>query len=410
MTYFPRTQIEIANSPSADAFGRMRVSNTVTLFDSKQLYDSQELFWSTKIISGSSISHSALRASTTLTAVSSSGSYVFRQTKQRNFYQPGKSLLTFMTFIMGSGVANTVKRIGYFNGSDGIFLEQSGANVNFVVKSSVSGEEVANRVSQSNWNIDPFDGTGPSGFTFDATKAQILAIDFQWLGVGRVRLGFDFSGSIYYGHEFNHSNVSDAVYMSTPNLPLRCGVESFGAANSSSLEHICSSVLSEGGYEPLGSTRGIDRLSTVASSSNTAVILPVLSIRLNPSRIGTVVLPSDFSIISPSNDDFRWALYLNPSVGGTDLAVWTSISGSAVQYDINRNSTNALSGGVLIRSGYVPAGQGGAASNSVAEALKSGYVVGSDVDDNPDELILAVQNVNAGAYTYLGSMGWRELS
>jgi hypothetical protein len=204
MTYFPKTKIESGDTTSVDAFGRYRVSEPFTLFDSKQLYDSQELFWATKNVNGATISHSSSRASTTMTVTTSSGSRSIRQTRRRNFYQPGKSLLCLMTFGMDGCQDGVVKRIGYFDDTNGVFLEHSGTNVNFVIRSSVSGEVVENRVSQSNWNGDSLDGTGPSGFTLDLTKVQIFAMDFQWLGVGRVRVGFSMSGSIIAANEFNH--------------------------------------------------------------------------------------------------------------------------------------------------------------------------------------------------------------
>lgn len=407
MTYWPKTKIEAADSPSADAFGRIRTSSPVTLFDSKQLFDDQELFWATKIVSGSSSTHSSFRASTTLTAAAASGSLCVRQTKQRSFYQPGKSLQIFMTFVMGSSVAGIRKKLGYFDGSNGVYLEQSGSDINIVLTSTVTGVPVETRVSQSAWNLDKFDGQGPSGFTFDITKVQIFTTDYQWLGSGRVRTGFDISGSVFYVHEFNHSNKIDSVYMSTPNLPLRYEIESFGAASSSSLEHICTTVISEGGFEPKGTTRGADR--GVVPVSTSVGITPVLSIRLNPTYIGTIITPSDFSIISTANDDFRWGLYLNPTISGSDNVAWISLSGSAVQYDISRNGNNNLSSGTLLRSGYVPAGQGGAASNAVREAVNSSFFLGSDIDGNTDELVLAVENVDVGAKNYLGSLGWREL-
>lgn len=408
MTYFPRIKIEAADSPSVDAFGRLRTSPPVTLFDSKQLFNSQPLFWASKAINGATFTHLPDRASTALAVTSTSGSFCVRQTKQRNFYQPGKSLLTYATFVMGSGVDGIRKRLGYFNGSNGVFLEQSGSDINFVICSTVSGVPVETRVSQSSWNLDPFDGSGPSAFTLDPTQAQIFSCDFQWLGVGRVRLGFNISGSSFYGHEFNHANVLDSVYMSTPNLPVRYEIECFGASTGSNLEQICSSVISEGGFEPVGSTRGADRgVSVVSSSGN---FIPVIGIRLNPDFIGTVVLPSDFSLISTSNDDFRWAVLLNPTVSGGVGPSWTDITASAVQYDVSRDGDNAVVSGVLIRSGYVAAGQGGAASNSVSDALNSGFTLGADVDGNTDELVLAVENVDAGTKTYLGSLGWRELS
>jgi hypothetical protein len=198
--------------------------------------------------------------------------------------------------------------------------------------------------------------------------------------------------------------------MSTPNLPVRYEIENFGSSEVSTLEHICASVQSEGGVEPIGLTRAVDRTITPLSCSASADINPLISVRLNSNFQATVVYPNDFAVLNTSNADFRWALYLNPSVTGSDNASWTTVSGSSIEYDINRNSTNYLSGGVMIRSGYVPGGQNAKASNAFADALESGFFIGFDVDGNSDELVLAVQVLEDGVANFYGSFGWRELT
>jgi hypothetical protein len=52
-------------------------------------------------------------------------------------------------------------------------------------------------VPQTNWNIDKLDGTGISGITLDISKAQILWMDIEWLGLGTVRIGFVINGNLF---------------------------------------------------------------------------------------------------------------------------------------------------------------------------------------------------------------------
>jgi hypothetical protein len=81
-------------------------------------------------------------------------------------YQPGKSLLALMTFVMAPTQTNLRQRVGYFGANDGLYLEQNDTDVRFVLRKSTSGSvDDTEYVTQANWNVDKFDGTGPSGIT-----------------------------------------------------------------------------------------------------------------------------------------------------------------------------------------------------------------------------------------------------
>ena len=136
------------------------------------------------------------------------------------------------------------------------------------------------RISQSEWSDDTLDGFGKSGYAVDETKANIGIIDLEWLGVGRVRCGFVMDGRIIYTHEFNNANNIETVYMTRASLPVRYEVISDASATtSSSLVQICSTVISEGGYEPFGSIRSASNDITVRTVAATA-FLPLIAIRL----------------------------------------------------------------------------------------------------------------------------------
>lgn len=397
------------DSASIDAFARLRVSNPVTLFESKQIYDKQPLIWSDYTASGGAVTYSAGRASTMLTVNGTNGSTAIRQTKQRINYQPGKSLLLFMTFVMGASANQVRKRVGYFNENDGIYLEQTNAaptGLRFTIRSSVTGND---SVEQPNWNLDPLDGSGPSGIIIDITQSQIMIIDVEWLGVGRVRVGFVFNGIPVYAHEFLHANLIDSVYMSTPNLPIRYEITNTGAGSAEQLEQICSTAISEGGYSQLGILRTANRNTTPISITSANGLVPLVSIRLKSAYVGATILPIDFSIISAASTNYLWALILNPTVAGGDLASWTDLTNSAVQYDINRTTANSLSGGTVIKSGYI-VGQGNTVTAADAGDLSSLLVMSADINNTPDQLVLAVQRLGAGGgVDYYGSISWREM-
>jgi len=78
------------------------------------------------------------------------------------------------------------------------------------------------RVRQSQFNIDPLDGTGPSGFTLDPSKMQMFAIEYSWYGAGTViwmLRGQD--GQFNWAHRRPNNNLNNEAFMRSGNLPGR---------------------------------------------------------------------------------------------------------------------------------------------------------------------------------------------
>jgi hypothetical protein len=241
-----------AGTPAGDAFGRARVSNPLTLFDSSHRYQDNGL-WATATGVGSDATFDPNAGLVNLNVPTTSGAYVKRETKKVFSYQPGKSLLILTTFVMNPAKTNLRQRVGYFGSDNGLYLQLQNSTLSFVERSYVTGAATETVVNQSSWNIDKLDGTGPSGKTLDITKAQILWMDVEWLGLGTVRLGFVIDGVFVHCHSFHHANLITATYITTASLPLRYEIENLGTtAGASTLKQVCSTVISEGGYELRG--------------------------------------------------------------------------------------------------------------------------------------------------------------
>ena len=190
----------------SDAFGRLRTSSPLTLFDSSHRYRDNGL-WATSSGTGGTTTFDANAGLVTLNTTTASGSSIVRETTKCFSYQPGKSLLVMSTFVMNAPQTNLRQRVGYYGASNGMFLEQDGTTVAFVERSAVTGSVVDTKVAKASWNIDKMDGTGPSGYTLDLTKAQIFWMDIEWLGLGTVRLGFIINGQFVHCHSFHHANI-----------------------------------------------------------------------------------------------------------------------------------------------------------------------------------------------------------
>lgn len=85
------------------------------------------------------------------------------------------------------------------------------------------------KIPQSQWNIDRFDGQGPSGLNLDLSRMQMFYMDYSWYGAGHVRWGFrGLDGNVAYGNKFVNNNINYQAYMRSGNLPARYETNTFG--------------------------------------------------------------------------------------------------------------------------------------------------------------------------------------
>lgn len=403
--------IQFADSPSVDAFSRLRVAEPVTLFDSKQIHENQPLFWDDSETSGSgtSSSHSTNTASTTISVSANTAGKRVRRTFQRFNYQPGKSQLVIMTTQLASqdsSLSGITASVGYFDDNNGVFFSAEDGVIYAVVRSSTSGSPVDTKVAQADWNVDKFDGTGPSGITLDPTKTNILMFDMEWLGVGRVRFGFNVDGKNYICHESLNANVIPNVYMSTANLPLTYEIENDGTGAATSLQHICSTVISEGGRQAIGLVQSISNGTTEVTATNADTYYALKGVRIKSGHIGDTIVPENVQVAITSSGVFEWQLRFNPTVTGTFN--YSDVTNSGFQQATGAGAT--VTGGTIIAQGYgASAGTGGSAAGIAGGVLSNALLLGSAIDGTVDELVLCVASTSAGE-TFLGGMTLRQLS
>jgi hypothetical protein len=351
------TSIPISFPPTAlDAFGRQRVSQPYTLFDSQQRYAADNQF-DTSTVNGASTTFLADESSVQMSVAAVANSEAVRQSYRSMSYQPGKGLLLLATFAMNTPTANIRQRVGYFNTGNGVFFEANGTTLNMVMRSSsvpTPGTPSDIRsVPQSAWNGDKLDGTGPSGITLNPAKTQIFWCDFEWLGVGSVRTGFVINGQYIVCHTFNNANDLSSVYMTTAILPVRYEIKNLSSLTTASMKHICATVISEGGYEQYSPSHLARRTTKLTNIQLT--FKPIVSIRLASTALGAVVIPGRMQVIPIASQNYEVGLFFNASL--------TSPSWSAVSTDANvemDTSATAMSGGTLVQSDYVSSsGSGG---------------------------------------------------
>jgi hypothetical protein len=391
---------------NVDAFGRLRVSQPYTLFDSQNRYAADNQFDVSTTGTGTTTflpNEAAVKMEVTGAGVGS----VTRQSYRSFPYQPGKGLLVLATFVMDSSQSlNLTQRVGYYNDQNGVFFQRIDGVYSFVLRSYVTGSvSDARTVNQANWNGDKLDGTGASGFTLDPSKAQILWMDFEWLGVGSVRCGFIIDGQYIVCHTFNNANDITNVYMTTAILPVRYEIKTTTSAVAASMKAICCSVVSEGGFEQT-SVDHVARRTTVLGTIG-GTFLPVVSIRLASGRTGAVVLPNRVQVLPTTSQNYEVALVKNPTLTG---ASWTAVPTDAnVEFDV---AATATTGGSIVQTDYTTAsGSGGTTGLAAATGYNFDLQLGVSLAGTSDIYTVAIRTVS-GATTgdAVGSLSFYDLT
>ena len=196
--------------------------------------------------------------------------------------------------------------------------------------------------------------------------------------------------------------------MTTASLPLRLEIKNTGTTGSNStLKQVCSSVISEGGYELRGQQQAVGTPITTPYTLTTAgTYYPVVSLRLKSTRLDAIVILTAISLLAKGNDyDYNWQVIADASV---TTASWTDAgTNSAVEYTL---SGSAITGGRVLASGYLnSSNQGSPVVDILKEALFKFQLERNSLTSTPSTLTLAV-TCRTNTASVFGSMDWEEIS
>jgi hypothetical protein len=391
-----------------DAFGRIRTAQPLTLFDSSHRYRDNGL-WNTSTTSGGTAVFSPNEGLVNLNVTGTAGSEVLRETAKVFSYQPGKSLLVMNTFVMAPAQTNLRQRVGYFGTENGIYIQLRDNTLSFVERSLVTGVVTETVVDQASWNADTMDGNGPSGITLDISKAQILFMDIEWLGEGTVRIGFIIDGNFIVCHRFNHANLITSTYITTASLPLRYEILNASTATATTLKQVCSSVISEGGYELRGAQQAVGTpILTPRTFAAAGTYYPIVGLRLVPTKLDAIVILTAASILGLGNGkNYAWRVVQSATITG---GLWTPVGvDSAVAYNLTGTSA---AGGRVLAQGYVnSSNQGSPSINILKEALFATQLERNTFTGTPFELVveMAIDTIGGTLGGYV-SVDWEEIS
>jgi hypothetical protein len=419
-----------------DAFGKLRTTTPYTLIDNKFPSGAtgttqylSNIMGDCNDASGSTVTavYGSSQCVMTITNSVSSSSYT-SQSRKYATYQPGKSLLFLSSGIIKDTTfttsANYTARIGYFDNNNGLFFEQNGSTVvgekiAVVLRNTPSGGSTSNATTnQKDWNIDKFDGTGISGVTLNFEKNQLFVIDLEWLSAGRIRFGFYLFGRIFYCHQITNFNTLTAPYMISPNLPIRYQLTVNDAGKQARLTQICSSLMSEGGYNPIGKPFSVSNGTTPVVLSDT-LERPVLAIRGNSATASAInnryyhqnVVPTLLSIFGTANPDIFYIvrLYLAPNTPTVADASWNAVDVNSVcQYAVGVGITaiNPATS-IIVDSGYA-AGGASASIQVLSSIYADALQITSNVTNVSDVILITAKSFTGTPGVY-ASINWQEI-
>ena len=399
MSFIYNNAIKYSDSPNIDAFGRLRTSAVQNLVDIKHVYDKNPLQVN-EVTAGTATSIFNQEFARVRMSTSANNDLVIRQSKTHPIYQPGKSQLFEASFSNFQLESNVIKRVGgfdSFSGSpynsvfDGFFLESNGVTNVISFQLWRSGTNIFS-ADTTVWDDSVFDPTN-----FNWSNTNLMMIDYQWLGVGRVRFGMNLSGQTIYFANYNCANNDPNVYMSSPNQPIRYEIRQLGVG-SGYFDMLCSQVSTEGALNGLYSTLGIQH-QTTTTLQNSDTKYPYIGYRLKQSYHSVTSQYDFLSVLNTSNDNYLLTIEFNPTISTTPT--WIDIPNSPFQYALFTGTTTAT----ITSDGHVMTSLIGEAGTSALTTLKvddNQIRVGVNIDGTLDEMWICITPLGANA-TFLGT-------
>lgn len=356
MSYIVDNKIDIEDGPRLSDFGNLRVVQDLTLFASTMQNEELDEVWDTQLAGSGSTTFNEFESSLSLNVTAAAGDMVTRRTFRYFQYQPGNTTKLDLSANFGADESGVVKRVGYFDNFDGVFVEKDGSQLSVVIRRTLSsGNTQEEQVTQANFNIDTMDGTGPSEINLDTTKLNLFRIDFAWHGVGRVRIGTLIGGSIIYFHQFDNSNVSALPFMGKADLPISYEIENVDGTNSGEMKQFSNSIKIEGGE----STRGFSRCVTM-DAGQTFLVPKVgdewynlITIRIKDGNRRVSIALLDLAILNISDKAFQFAIFKNADTTGLTFTDVTDYIETAITQDHSFTDGVKVSGGTGTRLGAI---------------------------------------------------------
>lgn len=393
-----RTEIHLPSTYLRGTFGGLRTVSTQNVFESLFTFNKQALIWDEVLTGGATSALNTNTKSIDMTVPTTSGASVTRQTFRRIRYNPSRTVQVLSAAVLGAPKVNVKRQVGQNDDTNGLFFELDGLTANCVRRTSTSGSVVDVKYPQSSWNIDKFDGTGPSGLTIDFTKHNLYYVQYAFQGFGDIVWGFYLNGQISFCHRETTGNILSVPFMSFAHLPCRVRIENTGVtASSTTMSYNSCAVKNEG--EDAEIEGQVLSYSDGPQVNVNQVPVPVISVRLGPGFEKAIADLLAVNIFATTADEVIWSLWIGATLTGATFGVTASYT----QLDI---AATAMTGGTQLLSGIVAQNTGSAdISQKLLEQVNS--LIGSNIAGASQVITLAAKS-RATQATVSSTLTWRE--
>ena len=405
---------------------RLKISTYETSFFNTFQYGIETDVWDTGTTGTASVTYDSNSSQLIMSIGGTVGDKCLRITKNVQRYIPGRTSTLSFAVTLNTPVEGIRKRIGMFEGGNGFWFEDSGVWVDGIpqYKCVVSNTGTPISVSRDNWNGDKLDGNGVSGIVADASKIQLITVEYEWYGAGQVKFGFVIDGKTHVVHTHSNANRYQNPWSETPFLPISLELEAISTVAGGPFTMIqgSNSLISEGDVGKLGiaqnvsspfyGTRMAAALTSAATRDNW---YPVLSIRLKSDALTGIVLPTFFQTATIDNTNVFYKICRNATIPAAVVAgqdgpqPWLDMpdTNSFVQYQTYLNPANitVANQGTSIDSGFVISGGGGAA---IAFDKDTNYQLGRNTLGTVSDTLTIMAASNNTGKDALASMTWIE--
>tara|TARA_R110000824_G_scaffold183252_1_gene364248 strand:- start:332 stop:1603 length:1272 start_codon:yes stop_codon:yes gene_type:complete len=255
----------------------------------------------------------------------------------------------------------------------------------------------AESIAQTDWNIDPMDGTGASGYTLDLTKGHIYQIDYTWYGYGAIRYSIVATTDNGRQRPIPVHTISIGTFTGTsisdPSLQLFIRAENNTTASDIDV------YLGGRQYSIVGNYVAKYRFTgdTRDSTAVTTTLTPLVAFRHKAGFENRSLKLDNYSFINAGNIPVKPIILLGATLTGGTWGTPTGYTAADTGVESNISAT-AVSGGSVIYSGDIIAAakDGGAA----LEALV--------LDIPPDSIVVIAATAFSGSQSCYTGFRLRE--
>lgn len=311
-------------------------------------------------------------------------------------YRAGQGLVGVFSAIYGTPDSNNLQVVGIGDFIDGFYFGYNGTTFSVLYRTN----STSIWFDQSNWNVDPMDGTGPSGITLNPLVGNVYKIQYHWLGFDQVKcyVANPETGEFILVHTLNFLNSITEPILSNGSAKLLAANINLGGNADITLQTACM-MGSVQGKRSIANNSRFSLYSTGSTSlTNIRNIFTILNDFYYPhgtSNVNQTMIYPDLLTFYNSSTTNDFVIYLIVNANGINPTTVLS-NNSVVLYS---SSAATLTSGKTILALPVPRGQ-------------ESYIVNlSDLDIRlaPGQtLSIAVQRIGSGNTTAHASLSWTE--